>query len=204
MAQSCVMKASMCAHVGWIMRSPWRWRPGGPPCLTDGQGDGDLLLHRRSVVMMAWAAASEPSGGQGGGGLGQSGLDGGDVDGLADDARCWPPQSRRAPASGGGGGDAHGLGVLMALGQQALALPAVGHHAPGHRRFPGGPWSHTGGGLHPVHGVGGVRRAHSFSDRIRARSFLSGLLPAFTPQWTPAAVNPLAAHTASGNLIQQE
>ena len=24
---------------------------------------------------------------------------------------------------------------------------------------------------------------------------VSGLLPAFTPQWTPAAVNPLAAHT---------
>ena len=35
-----------------------------------------------------------------------------------------------------------------------------------------------------------------------ARSGLSGLLPAFTPQCTPAARKPLAAHDAAGNLFQ--
>ena len=38
-------------------------------------------------------------------------------------------------------------------------------------------------------------RDSSRSDRIRARSFLSGLLLALTPQWTPAAWKPRAAHT---------
>ena len=53
-------------------------------------------------------------------------MDGGDVDGLADDAGAGHHKVAGLPAGGGGGGSAHGLGVLMALGAAGVGVAAVG------------------------------------------------------------------------------
>ena len=162
----------------------------------DGQGDGDLLLHRvggHDGVGGGIGAVGR----QGGGGLGQPGLDGGDVDGLADDAGT----GHGLPAGGGGGGSAHGLGVLMALGAAGVGVAAVGHHAPGHAAFQVVHGHIQGGGLHPVHGIGGgggallLRQDQGQVVLVRAAARLHAAVDA-------GGGKSLGGTHAAGNLIQ--
>ena len=113
------------------------------------KGDGNLLFHR--------VGGHDGGGGgvravsvQGGGGFGQAGLNGLDVDGLADHAGGTDHKVLRLPAGGQG---AHGLGILMAHGTAGVGVAAVGHHAPGGAVLQVVHSHIDGSRLHPVHGV---------------------------------------------------
>ena len=158
MAQSVVMKQSMVPMLGWIIPEPLAMAPRVTVFSTQGAGEKASSFFTVSVVMMARAASRRSLPGPAvwpASRRGHPGLDGGDVDGLADDACRGHGKVLGGPAGGLGGGQTHGLGVLVAHGTAGVGVAAVCYHAPGYPVLQVVHGDVQGGRLHPVEGIGG-------------------------------------------------
>ena len=208
MAQSVVMKHSMVPMLGWIMPEPLAMAPRVTvlPPMEQVTASSFFTV---SVVMMALAAASEPS-------LDRAAAAWGRPFPMASMFSSWPmtpveatTKSSGLQAGGLGGQDAHLLGVLVAVGGAGVGVAGVGHDGLGLPVLQVVHGHIDGGGLHPVHGVHRRRGAgllrHDEGQVLLARQhlghacswagWLPSPLPFFTPQWTPEAVKPLGAVT---------
>ena len=124
MAQSQVRKASMVPMLGWIMPEPLAMAPrrtSRPPSSKETA----ISFFRVSVVMMAVAAASEPSRFRAAAARGQAGLDGADVQGLADDPGGGHHKVPRLPPVTWAAASLMVWAFSWLRGQQALALPLL-------------------------------------------------------------------------------
>ncbi len=212
MAQSVVTKQSMVPMLGWIMPEPLAMAPMVtvlPPMVQVTA----ISFFTVSVVMMAWAASSEPS-------SDSAAAAAGSPRSMAAMFSSWPITPVEATTKSPGfrpvaaaASCAHPLRVLMALGCAGVGVAGVGHDAPGLAVLQVVHGHIQGRRLYPVHGVDGRRRALLLGeDQARsflpARSILSwghGWLPSpfplFTPQWTPAACKSLGGGHAAGYLL---
>ena len=113
-------------HAGTLGDSPQSDFPA-----SHGEGDGNFFFYgvgshdgRRRV-----AGAVR---GQGCGSFGQAGLDGLNIDGLADDPSGGHHKILSLPSGGLGGKETHCLRILMAHGTAGVGVAAVGDNAPGY------------------------------------------------------------------------